>query len=262
MDGQQNGTTKAAGGCKRETEVIDLQSEHETDEATTTVTANVDTDESLINSAKEIYKVITQTEQKRHREKVRRNAITNALGKLGDVLFQINPNNELAQTPLNRVDILTHATLSLEKLYAENQERKLEIERLTQVMTAPPPEIKPPPPRVTGSYTSATPVDPAAHAIDSLINPVPYQQQLQIQRAQTPSQSSLPLISTAVPITDDQQSVSSNKMSALRYLGPSFWEQYQQAIQEEDLQKKREVEMKKKLREFLAPNNNLMEGDT
>jgi hypothetical protein len=101
---------------------------------------------------------MSQSERKRFREKKRRSEITNAIDQLTKILLKVEPANLIQQNnlvystnssdipsragrsnggsggggqqPLNRTEIINHAVQVLERLFRENEERKLQIMRL------------------------------------------------------------------------------------------------------------------------------------
>ncbi len=110
---------------------------------------------------------MSQSERKRYREKKRRSEITNAIDQLTKILLKVEPNNLIqqnnlvystntsdfpyrstsrlgcgnssgggggSQQPLNRTEIINHAVHVLEKLFRENEERKIHIMRLHSVV--------------------------------------------------------------------------------------------------------------------------------
>ena len=94
---------------------------------------------------------LSRSERKRNREKNRRNALNHRLESLATLLFKIDPSlkagakcitpsnsssnssnsNSMDQTIMNRVSLIQSAVQTLERIYNENEERKLIIRDLT-----------------------------------------------------------------------------------------------------------------------------------
>ena len=105
---------------------------------------------------------MSQSERKRFREKKRRSEITNAIDQLTKILIKVEPTNLIqqnnlvystnasdfpyrssrlsgnstggSQQPLNRTEIINHAVHVLEKLFSENEERKMHIMRMHSIV--------------------------------------------------------------------------------------------------------------------------------
>lgn len=112
------------------------------------VAAAVDTEGSMTG--------MSQSERKRYREKKRRSEITCAIDHLTKILIKVEPtnlfqqnnlvyttstndfpprslrtsNNSSGQQPLNRTEIINHAAQVLDRLFKENEERKMHLMRL------------------------------------------------------------------------------------------------------------------------------------
>ena len=104
---------------------------------------------------------MSQSERKRYREKKRRSEITNAIDNLTKILLKVEPanlfqqnnlvystnsnndfsssrsvrtnNNSSGQQPLNRTEIINHAAQVLDRLFRENEERKMHLMRIHAV---------------------------------------------------------------------------------------------------------------------------------
>lgn len=106
---------------------------------------------------------MTQSERKKHREKKRRSEITGAIDQLTAILLKTEPagliqqhkliyhnsttngsedeenphqcSASAGQQPLNRTEIINHASNVLEKLFVENEERKSQLSRFQSAVS-------------------------------------------------------------------------------------------------------------------------------
>lgn len=85
---------------------------------------------------------MSQSERKRYREKKRRSAITNAVDNLSKVLSKVDRNSLVDkdgapfgyQSSLNRTGTINRAARVLETLHEENEERKVQVTKLTALL--------------------------------------------------------------------------------------------------------------------------------
>jgi len=85
---------------------------------------------------------MTQSERKRYREKKRRSAITNAVDNLSKVLSKVDRNSLVDKdgapfgylSSLNRTGTINRAARVLETLHKENEERKVQVTKLTALL--------------------------------------------------------------------------------------------------------------------------------
>jgi len=90
----------------------------------------------------EEYTGMTQSERKRFREKKRRCAITSAVDNLSKVLLKVDRNSLVDrngtpfgyQSSLNRTGTINRAARVLETLHQENEERKVQVTKLTALL--------------------------------------------------------------------------------------------------------------------------------